>query len=94
MNLLTNIIEIGFSAGLFINAVLFFPQIIQLWQVKDSKGLSLTTFGGFSIIQIFAILHGIIHKDYILVMGYLVSLIMCSIITFLIVFYRVMNKRI
>lgn len=90
--IIRNIIEIGFSLGLFVNALLFLPQIIKIVQVKDSKSLSLLTFGGFSLIQLFVILHGIIVKDYLLVIGYLISLILCGTLTILIVFYRVKNK--
>jgi MtN3 and saliva related transmembrane protein len=83
-----NIIEAGFSLGLFINAALFIPQIIQLLRVKDARGLSLLTFGGFAFIQLFIVLHGLIHKDYLLLIGCLISLLMCCIISFLIIFYR------
>lgn len=89
---LKNIIEVGFSLGLFINAILFVPQIIQLIRVKDAKGLSLLTFGGFSIIQLFVVLHGILMKDYLLTIGYLISLLTCSILTVLIIFYKIKNK--
>jgi MtN3 and saliva related transmembrane protein len=91
MILIKNVIEIGFSAALFVNAALFLPQIIRLLKVKDGKGLSLLTFGGFNLIQIFVILHGFIVKDYLLVTGYLLSLITCGFITLLIIFYRLKN---
>ena len=93
MTILKNIIEIGFGFGLFINALLFLPQIIQLLRVKDAKGLSLLTFGGFALIQLFAILHGVIAKDYLLVIGYLISLVTCSMLTVLIVYYKLKDKK-
>lgn len=93
MILTKNIIEIGFSMGLFINALLFLPQIIQLLQVKDAKGLSILTFGGFCLIQLFVILHGFIVKDYLLVIGYLISLMMCGMVTALIIYYKFKNRR-
>lgn len=88
MHLLKNFIEIMFSLGLFVNALLFLPQIIRLIRVKDAKGVSLLTFGGLSVIQLFIVLHGLINKDYLLAGGCLVSLLMCCIIIFLIIFYR------
>ena len=88
MSLIKNFIEIGFSLGLFVNAILFLPQIIKLVKVKDSRELSLLTFGGFSIIQLFVILHGIVVKDYLLIYGYLISLIMCGTVTLLIIYFR------
>ena len=83
---LKNIIEIGFGAGLFVNAFLFVPQIIQLLRVNDAKELSLLTFSGFCLIQVFVILHGFINQDYLLVVGYSVSLVMCGRVTGLIIF--------
>lgn len=92
MILAKNIIEIGFSLGLFINALLFLPQIIRLLRVKDAKGLSILTFGGFSLIQLFVILHGVVVKDYLLVIGYSISLVTCGMVTALIVYYKLKNK--
>ena len=82
------IIETIFSLGLFINAALFIPQIIQLYKTKNSKGFSIITFAGFNLIQLFTVLHGILHKDYLLISGYTLSLITCGIVTMLIIFYR------
>ncbi len=89
MTLLHNVIEAGFSIGLFANAILFLPQIIRLVRVKNAKSLSLLTFGGFSLIQLFVVLHGFIMKDYLLTIGYFISLVMCGTLTGLIVFYRI-----
>ena len=83
-----DIIEIGFELGLFINALLFLPQIIQLLRVKDAKGLSLLTFGGFSLMQLFVILHGVVAKDSLLAIGYLFSLATCGTLTALIIYYK------
>lgn len=88
MKILTNIIEIGFSISLFVNAILFIPQIIQLLKTKNSKGLSLMTFFGFSIMQFFTILHAYFANDYILMAGFLLSLIFCGTVTFLIILYK------
>ena len=38
------IIEIIFSSALFVNAMLFIPQILKIWKTKDAAGLSLITF--------------------------------------------------
>ena len=85
-------IEFFFSCGLFINALLFIPQIIRLWSRKDSKEVSLLTFGGFNIIQLTALLHGVIHSDYILTIGYALSILTCGAVTFLIIYYRIKNR--
>jgi MtN3 and saliva related transmembrane protein len=71
-----------------VNALLFIPQITTLLKHKTSKGISLITFAGFNIIQLFILLHGLIEKDYMLALGYLLSLITCGSVTVLIIFYR------
>ena len=87
-NCLEYVIEFVFAAGLFINAILFIPQAIEIYRTKDSHGQSLLTFAGFNVIQLFTTLHAYIHGDHILLLGYLLSLITCGAVTFLIVFYR------
>ncbi|MFA6409295.1 MAG: PQ-loop repeat-containing protein [Gammaproteobacteria bacterium] len=83
-----NFIEVMFSLGLFFNAMLFVPQIVKLLRTKSAKGLSLLTFAGFSVLQIFTILHAYITKDYILFFGFLLSLLFCGTVTILIIAYR------
>ena len=85
-------IEIFFSIGLFINAMLFVPQAIKLYRTKNAQGLSFTTFAGFNLIQLFTVLHGYLHHDLILLIGALLSLVTCGLVTFLIVFYRRDNQ--
>jgi len=85
----SQIVEFFFSLGLFINAGLFIPQIIQLYRTKNSQGLSLLTFAGFNLIQLFAVLHGFIHQDKILLLGFLLSLITCGTVTILLIWYRI-----
>lgn len=87
-NFITWFIEILFSLGLFINALLFIPQAIKLYQTKNSKELSLLTFGGFVIIQFFTLLHGYLHKDYLLMLGYFLSILTCGLVLVLIIKYR------
>ena len=88
-----DIIQIAFSSALFINAMLFIPQAIKLWRTKSTLGLSLITFGGFNLIQIAVILHGIILKDFLLILGYSISLITCGIVTLLIIFFRLKKRN-
>jgi MtN3 and saliva related transmembrane protein len=85
---LQNVIETIFGLGLFINAALFLPQIIRLHKTKSSEGVSLLMFGGFCLLQLLTIFHGIIHKDYLLIVGYILSLIACGTVTVQILLYR------
>ncbi|MDR2436907.1 MAG: hypothetical protein LBD17_02375 [Endomicrobium sp.] len=81
-------VEVCFGLGMIANAVLYFPQVVKLFKTKNVKGISLITFVGFNIIQLFSLLHGYIHKDYIFMFGMLLSLILCGTITFLIILYK------
>ena len=82
------VIELVFSIGLFLNAMLFVPQAIEIYKTKDVKGQSLITFVGFNLIQLFTIIHAYIHGDYLLLIGYLLSLITCGCVTALIIRYK------
>ena len=82
------VIETLFSAGLFVNAILFIPQAVRLFQTKNSRGFSLITFAGFNLIQFFTILHAYLHKDNILMIGTALSFLTCGIVTVMIVWYR------
>ena len=84
-------IEFMFGISLFINAVLFIPQIIILLRTKTARGVSLMTFLGFCGIQIFTILHGYIKKDFILMWGYVLSLMTCGTATYFIIYYKKRN---
>lgn len=85
---LNYLIEFVFAFGLFVNAALFIPQIIELYRVKSSRSLSLLTFIGFNVIQVFTILHAYIHSDRILLLGNVLSLLTCGTVSVLIIVYR------
>lgn len=82
------IVTIFFGAGLFINAILFIPQILALYKAKTAEDFSLITFIGFNIIQLSFALHGFAIHDYILAVGYLFSLFTCGSVTILIFLYK------
>lgn len=93
MLLTEKIIEFGFSISLLVNALLFLPQIKSLLKFKSTKGISLTTFVGFNIIQFFTLLHGLLTKDYLLAAGYLLSIITCGTVSFLVIYYRYIKNN-
>ncbi|MFN7097008.1 MAG: PQ-loop domain-containing transporter [Gammaproteobacteria bacterium] len=88
MELTKELINFLFGLGLVINALLFVPQIIKLIKEKNSSELSIITFGGFFILQLLSVLHGIIVRDYILAVGFCCSLLTCGTVLLLIFFYR------
>jgi uncharacterized protein with PQ loop repeat len=83
-----SIVELVFGITLFVKAVLFIPQAIKIYKAKQSKELSLLTFGGLSLMQLLTALHAYYHQDYILMFGVLLSLIFCGATTCMIILYR------
>lgn len=88
MESIKNVIAILSSLGLFMNAVLFIPQSIKIYKEKDSRDVSLVTFCGFFMIMIVLVLHGIIIGDWILAVGYSLSMLTCGAVILLTIIYR------
>ncbi|KTD25480.1 Uncharacterised protein [Legionella lansingensis] len=86
------LIELAFSISLLVNSLLFLPQIKALLQCKSTKEVSLLTFAGFNVIQLFTLLHGLINHDYLLAGGILLSFLTCGTVTWLIIYYRYLKK--
>lgn len=82
-----------FGLGLGGNALLFVPQILAVWRKKTDEGISLVTFGGFSLLQIIGIVHGVYQHDTSLKLGMAASLLTCGTVTILTIFYRVRRLR-
>ena len=78
-----------FGLGLVGNALLFVPQAMALWRKKTDEGVSLVTFGGFSVLQVVGIVHGVYEHDWSLTLGMAASLLTCGTVTGLTVMYRV-----
>jgi MtN3 and saliva related transmembrane protein len=87
------IVAVIFGLGLVGNALLFVPQAIALWRKKTDEGVSLVTFGGFSVLQVVAIVHGVYEHDWSLILGMAASLLTCGTVTGLTVFYRMRRLR-
>jgi MtN3 and saliva related transmembrane protein len=82
------LLSILFGLGLLGNAALFVPQALAVYRKKSAEGVSLITFGGFNILQIIAIFHGIYQQDTSLILGMIASLITCGAVTTLTLYYR------
>ncbi|HZB87938.1 MAG TPA: hypothetical protein VE291_04705 [Terracidiphilus sp.] len=87
------VFDVLFGVGLFGNALLFVPQAIALWRKKTDEGISLITFGGFTVLQIVSIVHGVQRQDNALVFGMSASLLSCGSVTLLTLYYRVRRVR-
>ena len=84
----TTRIEVLFAISLIVNAAFFVPQIVKLYKIKNTSGISLLMFLGFNLIQFICILYGYIKKDYILMWGFALSLLTCGSVSILILIYR------
>jgi MtN3 and saliva related transmembrane protein len=87
------IVAVIFGLGLVCNALLFVPQVLAVWRKKTDEGISLVTFGGFSVLQVVGIVHGCFQHDISLILGMAASLLSCGTVTLLTVFYRVRRLR-
>ncbi len=82
-----------FGLGLGCNAALFVPQILAVWRKKSDEGISLITFGGFSVLQAIGIVHGVYEHDWSLILGMAASLLTCGSVAGLTIFYRIRRRR-
>jgi PAS domain S-box-containing protein len=88
MGITAHIIEYIFGAALFINAALFIPQALRILKKKSARDTSLVTFLGFFLIQLAITLHAYVKHDYLLLAGYVVSMIACGFVVVVILVYR------
>jgi MtN3 and saliva related transmembrane protein len=87
------VVAVIFGLGLGCNALLFVPQVLAVWRKKSDEGISLITFGGFSVLQAIGIVHGVYQRDMSLILGMAASLLTCGSVTALTVFYRMKRLR-
>jgi MtN3 and saliva related transmembrane protein len=69
------------------------PQALAVGRKKTDEGISLITFGGFSVLQAIGIIHGLYQQDLSLILGMAASLVSCGTVTFLTLFYRMRRLR-
>ena len=86
-------VAVLFGLGLLGNALLFVPQALAVWRKKSDEGISLITFGGFSVLQVIGIVHGLFQQDASLTLGMAASLLTCGSVTILTLLYRVRRMR-
>jgi MtN3 and saliva related transmembrane protein len=85
---LINSAEFLFATGLIVNAFLFIPQAWSIYRKKRSDEVSLITFGGFWLIQLFIVIHALIKHDWLLFIGYMLALITCGSVIILALMYK------
>lgn len=72
-----DVIETIFGFALLFNALVFVPQAWRIWRSKRTEGVSMITFAGFLAVQLLTVIHGLIHQDWILVVGMVASMVTC-----------------
>jgi MtN3 and saliva related transmembrane protein len=87
------IVAVIFGFALLCNAALFVPQVLAVWRKKSDEGISLITFGGFNVLQVIGVIHGLYQQDLSLILGMIASLITSGTVTFLTLLYRIRRKR-
>ena len=87
------IVAFVFGLGLIGNAMLFVLQAIAVWRKKTDVGVSLVTFGGFCVLQILGVIHGVYQHDNSLIAGLGASFLTCGTVTLLTVVYRIRRLR-
>jgi MtN3 and saliva related transmembrane protein len=87
------LVAVIFGLGLGCNALLFVPQVLALWRKKSDEGISLVTFGGFSVLQVVGVVHGLFQHDLSLILGMAASLMTCGSVTALTILYRARRMR-
>jgi MtN3 and saliva related transmembrane protein len=87
------IVAVIFCLALLGNAALFVPQAIAVWRKKSDEGISLVTFGGFCVLQVIGVIHGVYQHDRSLIVGLGASFLTCGTVTFLTIVYRVRRLR-
>ena len=75
------IVTFVFGLALLGNAALFVPQAIAVWRKKSDEGISLVTFGGFCILQVIGVVHGVYEHDNSLIIGLGASFLTCGTVT-------------
>ena len=87
------IVTYVFGLALLGNACLFVPQALALWRKKSDEGVSLVTFGGFCILQVIGVVHGVYEHDNSLIVGLGASFLTCGAVTLLTIVYRLRRLR-
>jgi MtN3 and saliva related transmembrane protein len=87
------IVAVVFGFGLLCNALLFVPQVLAVCRKKTDEGISLITFGGFSVLQVIGVVHGVYQRDLSLIVGMAASFLSCGSVTGLTIFYRLRRLR-
>ena len=84
--------DIEFLIALIGNAVLLLLQALRLYRTKAHRGLSITTFAGFLLIQLSGMVNGLYNGNFALIFGYGTSAVINLVVVILLVNYRIRSS--
>ena len=85
--MLEHFVTTMFGLPLFTTAVCFIPQALKILKTKSASSISLITFVGFNIGQIFSMWHAYYIQDWIFFAGTAVTFITSGAVTVLALHY-------
>lgn len=63
---------VAIFAGLFMTI----PQVLKIWIEKESAGVSVTTWVSYTILGVFWVYYGLIHKEKPIIVGNFLGLLL------------------
>jgi uncharacterized protein with PQ loop repeat len=88
MEIIMVIVDVLFSFGLVISAILMIPQIVKIHHEKNTEDFSLISYFGFEVFQVGVILHAIFVRDYALLFGISLCCVNNTITIVQIIYYK------
>lgn len=88
MEIFAYVMDHLFSFVLLINSAIFLFQFSKIINRKSADDVSILTFAGFAAIQLITLIHGYLHRDYILLYGTSLSLISCVLVICAVMYFR------
>ena len=87
------VVDSIYGVSLIWDATVYIPQIVRLYRSKSPEGVSLLMFAGFNVSLGLAILNGFYYHDMVQAYGFIPSFTTCSIVTFLLIRYRRIQRQ-
>ncbi len=58
-----------FGVALF-SAIMTIPQLLQVWVQHDSSGVSVLSWGAYTVAACFWVVYGLVHREPVIIMVY------------------------
>lgn len=67
--------HIAIAAGI-IGPIMTLPQVYQIFALQNAAGVSAVSWGAFAILDIPFILYGVVHRDRLIIVTYILWIVM------------------